>query len=296
MMKVRKAIIPIAGLGTRFLPLSKIVPKEFWPLVDRPILQYIIEEAITSGIKEIIFVVKPEQTEILDYFKKYFRKNPELENNLKRRRKYDLLEELKKIENISKKISFLQVFQKKPLGDGHAILMAEKLVKKEPCAVLFGDDVVLAKTPCLLQLIKVFEKYQKPVMALYRLPRKKLFSYGVVGAKKIGNRVFEIKKIIEKPESPKLAPSDLTVVGKRIITPEVFEYLKKSKTGKNGEINLTENLAQMVKEGKKIYGCEFDGKWLECGNKLAYLKSNFYLSLKSPQFGKDLKKFLKENK
>lgn len=296
MTKVKKAIIPIAGLGTRFLPLSKVLPKELWPLADKPVLQYIIEEAIASGIKEIIFVSKPGQTEAFDYFKKYFQKNYELENALKRKKKYHLLKELEKIEDISKKISFSQVFQKKPLGDGHAILMAEKLVKKEPCAVLFGDDVVFAKTPCLLQLVKVFEKYQKPIMALCRLPKEKLFSYGVVGGKKIGNRIFEIEKIVEKPESPELAPSNLTIVGKRIITPEVFEYLKKSGTGKNSEINLTETLAKMVKEGKKVYGCEFDGKWLECGNKLAYLKSNFYLSLKSPQFGKDLKAFVKNIK
>jgi len=292
---VKKAIIPIAGLGTRFLPLSKVLPKELWPLVDKPVIQYIVEEAAISGIKEIIFVNRRGENSVLDYFKKYFQKNPELENFLRRKNKNHILAELKRVEEISKKISFSQVLQEKPLGDGNAILQAEKLVGKEPCAILFGDDVVESKIPCLLQLIKVFNKYRAPVMALCRLPPEKLPFYGEVGAKEIGERLFRINKIVEKPKSPKLAPSNLTIVGKRIITSEVFEYLKRAPKNGTGEINLTESLAEMVKEGKEVYGYEFEGEWLECGNKLAYLKSNFYLSLKHPQFGNELKKFIRKN-
>jgi len=293
MTQIRKAIIPIAGLGTRFLTLSKVFPKALWPLVDKPVIQYIVEEAVNSGIKEIIFVIRPERKEVLDYFKKYLKRTPELEEVLKMQKKNHLLAELKNLEKITKKISFSYVLQEKPLGDGDAILRAERLVGKKPCAVLFGDDIVESKVPCLLQLIKIYEKYQKPVMALYRLPRKKLSSYGVVGGRKIKNRLFKIEKIIEKPVSLKETPSNLAIIGKRIITPEVFDYLEKNSPNLPGEINLTRTMTQMVKEGKEIYGWEIEGKWLECGNKLAYLKSNLYLSLKHPQFGKELKKFLK---
>jgi len=285
---VKKAIIPVAGLGTRFLPLSKSVPKELWPLVDKPIIQYIIEEAISSGIEEIIFVSRPGERKILDYFKKEL--NPK--NALKSKYKNHFIEELENLEKISKKISFSQVIQKRPLGDGQAILMAENLVKREPCAVLFDDDVVDAETPCLKQLIKVFEKYQKPVMALYKVPKPSFQFYGMVGGKKVEKRVYRIDKMIEKP-SIKDSPSNLAIVGKRIITPDVFNYLRKSSPSKRGEIGLTETLFEMVRDGKEVYGYEFEGKWLECGNKLAYLKSNFYLSLKHPHFGKELRKFLR---
>ena len=292
MAQVKKAIIPIAGLGTRFLPLSKVIPKELFPLVDKPALQYIVEEAAAAGIKEIIFINQPRRKEVLNYFKRYFEKNPELENFLKARKKNHILEELKRVENLSKKISFSQVFQKTPLGDGHAVLQAEKLVKGEPCAVLFGDDVVESKTPCLLQLINVFNKYKKPIIALYRISQEKIPFYGIVRVKKIAKNLFKIIEIIEKP-SIKEAPSNLAIVGKYIITPEVFDILKNANCEMKGEIKLVGGLNEMVKKGKIVYGYEFEGKWLECGNKLGWLQSHLYLSLKHPQFGKELKKFLR---
>jgi len=291
---IKKAIIPIAGLGTRFLPLSKVLPKELWPLVDKPVIQYIIEEAQASGIKEIIFVNRPEKKEIPKYFKKYLKKTPELEALLKMRKKKHLLNELKNLEKITKNISFSYVFQKKPLGDGNAILQAKSLVGKEPFAVLWADDVVESKIPCLLQLIKVFEKYKGQVMALYKIPRESFQFYGMVGGKKVSNRIYQIKKIVEKPAQIKKSPSNLAIVGKYIFTPEVFEWLKKNSLNKNKELITDEVLGKAIINGKEVYGCEFEGKWLECGNKLAYLKSNFYLSLKHPQFGKELKIFLKE--
>lgn len=292
-MEVKKAIIPIAGLGTRFLPLSKIFPKELWPLVDIPTLQYIIEEAYASGIEEIIFVNRPEKKMILDYFKKYFKREPKLEEILKKRKRNRLLRELKKLKKISKKISFSQVFQKEPLGASHAILQAERLIKNEPCAALYNDDIVESKIPCLLQLIKIFQKYQKPVIALYRIPKESFQFYGMVEAEKIGKRLYKIKRVVEKPSIVE-APSNLAVVGKHIITPKVFNHLKKTSFDLKTDITLSTSLSEMAEAGENIYGYEFEGKWLECGNKLAYLKSNLYLSLKHPQFGEELKKYLKE--
>ncbi len=293
MSTVKKAIIPIAGLGTRFLPLSKIVAKEFFPLVDKPVLQYIVDELTASGITEIIFVNRPGRKAVLNYFKKYFDKSPEIEKILKIRQKKSLLEELKKLEKISKKISLSQIIQEKPLGDGNALLKAEKSLGKKPAAVLWADDVIESKTPCILQLIKAFEKYKKPVVGLYRIPKESFQFYGMVGVKKIANRVYKIEKIIEKPKTIKEAPSDLALVGRYVLTPQVFAWLKKAKLNKNRELITNEVLADKIKEGEEVYGYEFEGKWLECGNKLAYLKSNFYLSLKNPQFGPALKKYLK---
>lgn len=290
MPEIKKAIIPIAGLGTRFLPLSKVVPKEFWPLVDKPVLQYIVEEVRNSGIGEIVFVIPPEKKFVLDYFKK----SKKLEKILKEKKRNYLLPEIQDLQNLFKNISFSYVFQKKPLGDGHAVSLAKKKVGEEPCAVLFADDVVDSRTPSIFQLMQVFKTCQKPVIALYRLPKEKLSSYGVVTVEKIAERIYKIKEIIEKP-SLDVAPSDLVIVGKYIFTPEVFSYLGKAKPSEKKEILLAEVLKKMIKDGKIIYGYEIEGKWLECGNKLDWLKSHFYLSLKHPELGPKLKKFLRDS-
>ena len=295
MVKIKKAIIPIAGLGTRFLPLSKVLPKELWPLADKPVIQYIIEELLASGIEKIIFINRPDKKETETYFSEYFKKCPELEEVLKSRNKKMLLKELENIKNISKKISFSTIYQKKPLGDGNALLQAKKSVGNKPCAVSWADDIVENETPCMLQLINVFKKIKKPVIALARIPKESFSLYGMIGGKKVGNRTYKIKRIVEKPEI-KDSPSNLAFVGKLVLTPKVFEWLKKAPLNKNNETILAEVLNEAMKNGEEIYGYEFDGKWLECGNKLAYLKSNFYLSLKNPQFGKDLKEFLRKNK
>lgn len=288
-MEIKKAIIPLAGLGTRFLPLSKVVSKELWPLVDVPIIQYIIEEAKNSGIQEIIFVLSPENKKVLDYLKP----SPKIEKILKERKKENILAEVKKLEEFLKDISFSYVLQKKPLGDGHALLQAAKLVGDEPVACMFGDDVIDSKTPGILQLANIFKTCQKPVVALYRLPKEKIPAYGVVGVEKIANRLYKIKKIIEKP-SLKEAPSDLAIVGRYILTPEVFDYLKKASPTKKGEIILAEVVNnEMLKDGKVIYGYEFEGNWLECGDKVRWLKSNLYFSLKHPKYGPELREYLK---
>lgn len=289
MAEIKKAIIPIAGLGTRFLPLSKIVPKELWPLVDKPVLQYIVEEAKNSGIEEIIFVISPEKKFILDYFQKPHK----LEKILKEKKRSYLLPELKGLQELSKNISFSYVLQRKPLGDGHAVLLAKKKIGRESCAILFADDVVDSRTPCLSQLMNVFKTCQKPVVALYRPPKEKLPAYGVVKTEKIASRLYKIKEIVEKPSLEKL-PSDLAIVGKYIITPEVFDYLKMMPFSQKGEILFADALFEMIKNGKIVYGYEIEGKWLECGNKLDWLKSNLYLSLKHPEIGPKLKQYLKQ--
>ena len=289
MTGIMKAIIPIAGLGTRFLPLSKVLPKELWPLVDKPVIQYIIEEVKNSGIEKIIFITSPEKKIVLEYFKK----SKKLEKIIKERKRNHLLQEIKSIEDLAENISFSSILQKKPLGDGHAILLAKSSIGEEPCAVLFADDIVDSKIPCLFQLLQVFKTSQKPVIALSRVSKEKLPFYGTVSVEKIANRLYKIKEIVEKP-SPGKAPSDLAIVGKYIITPEVFDYLKKAQPSRTGEIWFADALDRMVKDGKIVYGYEFEGKWLECGNKLGWLESNLYLSLKHSEFGPKLKESFKE--
>lgn len=289
MKDVKKAIIPVAGLGTRFLPLSKVVPKELWPLADVPVIQKIITEAVQSGIDQIVFVVSPDNKCILDYLKP----SAKIEKTLKSRGKKDVLEELKKFQENFKKVSFSSVVQKEALGDGHAILQAKKKIGQGPVASLFADDVVDSKTPCLEQLLKVFKTCQKPVMALHSVGKEKVSAYGSVEVEKIASRLFKIKNIKEKPK-PEEAPSDLVMVGKSILTSEVFDYLKSAKPSKKGEIILSEVLGQMIQEGRLIYGYKFEGRWLECGDKLKWLKSNLYFSLNHSRYGPELRKFLKE--
>ena len=290
-MSIKKAIIPIAGLGTRFLPLSKVLTKEFWPLADLPVIEYIVREAVSSGAKKIIFVVKPGDRKILNYFKK----DIWLEKKLKIRKKKDSLKSLENLEKFSKKITFSFTSQKIPLGDGHAVLQAKSYIKKDACFVLFGDDVVYSKKPCSSQLAQIFNKYKKPVIALCRLPKEKISSYGIVKVKKIAHRLYEIKEIVEKPLINK-APSNLAVVGKYVINSDVFNFLENTPCQAKGEIRLAGAFEEMIKKGMTVYGYEFEGKWLECGNKTTYLKSNFYLSLKNPQFSKELKKMIKQEK
>lgn len=293
---IKKAILPIAGLGTRFLPLSKVLPKELWPLVDKPILQYIVKEIKDSGIFQIIFVISSKKRAIFDSFKKhYFKRAPKLEKRLKEKKKTTSLQELKDLQELYQDLSFSFVTQKEPLGDGHAIFQAKNLVKGEPVAVSFGDDIVDSDVPCLLQLIKIFKTAQKPVIALYRVPKEKIPSYGIVKVERIASRLYKIKKIVEKPDISE-APSDLAIVGKYVLTPEVFDYLKKAKPSKRGEIILADVFEEMIKDGKIIYGYQFKGNWLECGDKLGWLKCHFYLSLKNPQFGPKLKEYLKKIK
>lgn len=287
-MEIKKVIIPVAGLGTRFLPLSRVLSKEFFPLADKPIIQHIVEEVKKSGIKEIVFVVSPRQKTVLNYFKK----DEDLEKILVKRKKEKLLKELKEFNDIFEDISFSFVVQKDPLGDGHAILQAAKSIKNEAVANSFGDDVFDSEEPALLQLINIFQTCNAPVIGLKRLPKDKIPAYGSVVVEKIASNLYKIKKIIEKPE-PGEIKSDLVTVGRHVLTPEVFEYLKKAKPSKKGEIILAEVLDQMLSDGKTIYGYEIKGEWLECGDKLKWIKSFFYIALKDARYKDELKEYIK---
>ncbi len=290
-MEIKKAIIPVAGLGTRFLPLSKVIPKEFFPLVDKPAIQYIIDEVKKSGITEIIFIISPRQKTLLSYFKK----DPELEKILAKRKKEAILRDLRDFEAIFDGITFSFAVQKKPVGDGHAILQAEKFVKGDSVANSFSDDIIDSDIPALKQLSDIFQTCNAPVLGLKQVPREKVPAYGMVVADKIANRLYKIKKIVEKPELSQVT-TNLVVVGKHILTPEVFEYLKKAKPSKKGEIILAEVLDKMLQDGKTIYGYELKGEWLECGDKQKWLKSFLYFALKDPRFGKELKEYFKNLK
>jgi UTP--glucose-1-phosphate uridylyltransferase len=287
-LEIKKAIIPIAGLGTRFLPLSLAVSKEFFPLVDKPIIQYIIEEVKNSGINEIIFVVSPKQKMILNYLKT----SPELEKTLIKRKKDAILKELQDFEAMFADMKFSYVTQKNPMGDGHSILQAAKVAGPGPVAVSFGDDVVDGEVPALAQLITIFKTCNAPVIALKSLPKDKIPAYGNVAVEKIANNLYKIKKIIEKPE-PSQIQSNLVTVGKFVLTGDVFDYLKAAKPGEKGEIILAEVLQTMLNEGKTIYGYELKGEWLECGDKQKWLKSFLYMALKDARFGKEVREYLK---
>lgn len=287
-MEVKKAIIPLGGLGTRFLPLSLAVPKEFFPLADKPVIQYIVEEVKKSGIKEIIFVLSPRQKTVLNYFKEY----PDIEKVLIKRKKEKALAELKEFSEFFKDLRFSFVVQKEPLGDGHAILQAAKFIKNEPVANSFGDDVIDGDEPALSQLIEIFKTCNVPVLALKKAPKDEISAYGSVAVEKIASRLYKIKKIIEKPELSEIQ-SEFVTVGKHVLTPDVFDYLKKAKPSKKGEIILAEVLGKMLDDGKVIYGYEIKGEWLECGDKQKWIKSFLYFALKDPKFKNELKQYLK---
>jgi len=285
-MHIRKAIIPVAGMGTRFLPATKAQPKEMLAVVDKPIIQYIVEEAVESGIEEIIFVTSVGKRAIEDHFDRNF----ELEYRLEQKKKKAELDTIKKIGKLAK---FAFVRQNKPLGDGHAVLSALPFIDvHEPVAVLFGDDIIDGKVPALKQLIDVYEKYGDPVVALHQVPKKMVPSFGVIGGKKVEDRVWEVDRFVEKPPLAQ-APSDLVVIGRYVITPNVMQLLQKTKPGKDGEIRLAGAFEDLLKKNKALYGCVFDGTWYNCGNKFGFLKAQIELGLKHPETANELKAFLK---
>jgi len=284
-MQIRKAIIPVAGMGTRFLPATKAQPKEMLAVVDKPIIQYIVEEAVASGIEEIIFVTAIGKRAIEDHFDRSF----ELEYRLEQKGKEG---ERKSISKIGKMAKFAFVRQAKPLGDGHAILSALPFIDRhEPVAILFGDDIIDAKIPALRQLIDVYEKYEEPVMALNAVPKELVSNFGVIGGKEKNDHVWEIDRFVEKPKAQK-APSNLIVIGRYIITPPIYDLLETQKPGKDGEIRLANAFESYLKNGRSLYGCEFEGTWYNCGNKFGFIKAQIELGLKHPETGPELKKYL----
>jgi len=281
---ITKVIIPVAGLGTRFLPATKAQPKEMLPLIDKPVIQYLVEEAVNSGIKDVIFVTGRGKRAIEDHFDYA----PELESSLLRKNKKNIFKEVRAISEMA---NFFYVRQKMPRGDGDAVICASHLTNNEPAAVLFGDDVVFSRTPCLWQMIKVFEKYGDCVIALDEVPKQEVRHYGAVKAVKISERIYEIKDIVEKPE-PSKTPSNLIIVGKYILTPEFFRELKKIKPSKTKELRIADGLKNLLKK-RPVYGLRFEGKRYDCGNKLGYLQATVDFALKHPEVKKGFKKYLK---
>lgn len=275
--KIRKAILPVAGLGTRFLPATKAQPKEMLPLVDKPIIQYLVEEAVASGVREIIFVTGRGKRAIEDHFDSVF----ELEHHLSRNNKEAYLETVRKITHLA---DFAYVRQSYPLGDGHAILQAKNLIGDEPCLVLFGDDIIQGEVPAAKQLMGIFDKYRDPVIALQKVPKSQIGRYGAVKAVKVAERTYQINDIIEKPD-PFRAPSNLAIVGKYILTPEVFDLLARINPDSRGEIRLADALVALIKQ-RSVYGYETEGRRYDCGDKLGFLEATVDFGLKHPEIGR----------
>ncbi|WP_226536067.1 UTP--glucose-1-phosphate uridylyltransferase GalU [Fictibacillus halophilus] len=284
-MKVRKAIIPAAGLGTRFLPATKAMPKEMLPIVDKPTIQYIVEEAIASGIEDIIIVTGKGKRAIEDHFDHAF----ELEQNLFEKGKVELL---KQVQHTSKMADIHYIRQKEPKGLGHAIWCARKFIGNEPFAVLLGDDIVQADKPCLLQLMEEFETEQKSIIGVQEVPFSETNRYGIVDPCNEQERKILIRSLVEKPVSN--PPSNIAIMGRYILTPEVFNYLEKQKTGAGGEIQLTDAL-QELNNIQKMYAYKFEGKRYDVGEKLGFLTTNIEVALNDPNLRKPLLDFL-ENK
>jgi UTP--glucose-1-phosphate uridylyltransferase len=284
MPKIRKAVFPAAGFGTRFLPVTKSQPKEMLPIVDKPVIQYLVEEAVASGITEIIIVTGRGKRSIEDHFDFSF----ELEHTLVEKGKHSLLKEVRDIAKLAK---FVYVRQPMPLGDGHAILCAREVVGDEPFAVLFGDDIVDHKVPAIKQLMNVYDKTGCSVIALQQVNKKESESYGMIKPKWSKGRLHEIEKLVEKPK-PSVAPSNLAIIGKYVVTPEIIEALEKAKPSHSGEIRLIDGFMQLQKR-QKIYGYEVEGKRYDTGTKLGLLTAGIDFGLKRKDLGPDLRKYLK---
>jgi UTP--glucose-1-phosphate uridylyltransferase len=288
MMRVRKAVFPAAGLGTRFLPATKAQPKEMLPLVDKPIIQYGVEEAMHSGCDQIIIITGRGKQAIEDHFDVSY----ELEKMLEERGKTDLL---KIVRDISDMIHVSYVRQKEALGLGHAVLMARELVGNEPFAVLLADDVIDADPPCLKQMMQVFEQTQCSVLAAQVIEGEAISSYGVLKVKpadgRFGGRLYEIVDMVEKPKQAE-APSNIAVIGRYILTPAVFETLSQIQVGVGGELQLTDGLCALLKK-EKMYGYVFEGTRHDTGDKLGFLKATVEFALKRPDLGEPLRQYLK---
>lgn len=283
-MKIRKAVFPVAGLGTRFLPATKASPKEMLPLVDKPLIQYVIEEAIAAGIKEVVMITGRGKNAIEDHFDISF----ELEHVLKGKNQNGLLEEIHRISNL---VDFCYIRQKEPLGLGHAILRAKEIIGDEPFAVLLGDDIIYSDIPAIKQLIDIYEKYQSPIIAVEEVEKKYIFNYGVIEHKEVADSVYQISNLVEKP-LPDKAPSNLAIIGRYILTPEIFDILEKTKPGRGGEIQLTDGLNDMLRH-QAIYGYKFEGKRYDAGNKLGFLKATVEFALRRPDLGEEFRNYLK---
>lgn len=286
-MKIRKAIIPAAGFGTRFLPATKSLPKEMLSVIDKPLILYSVEEAVQSGIESIGIITSRGKSCMEDYFDK----SPELEQFLEEKGKLDLLKEIRRISDLAE---FYYIRQKEALGLGHAVLTGEKFIGQEPFAVLLPDDILDGMTPCTKQLIEAYEEYQSSAIVLGRTDKEGTKKYGIVKSKQVTERVFQIEDLIEKP-GPEKAFSDLASLGRYMFTPEIFEGLKRAKPDHRGEIQLPDGIKYLL-EKQKVYGVLFDGDRYDCGDKMGFLEATFSLALKRPEFKDRLKTYLSSMK
>jgi UTP--glucose-1-phosphate uridylyltransferase len=287
-MKIRKAIIPAAGLGTRFLPATKSQPKEMLPIVDKPCIQYLVEEAVASGIEEIIIITAEGKQSIEDYFDI----SPRLISHLEKKGKLKAIREMEKIEKMAK---FRYVRQHSPLGDGHAILCAKEFVKNEAFAVLFGDDIYDSKVPAIKQLIKEYERLGTPIIGLHKIDKKDSEKYGMAASKGKDGNSYKIKSLVEKPK-PSKAPSNMAIIGKYIVTPELMQDLEKAESAtKDSEIRLIDGMREFIKHSP-IHGYEISGERFDTGDKLGYLKAVTHFALKHKELSGEYLKFLKSIK
>ena len=282
-MKVRKAIIPAAGLGTRFLPATKAQPKEMLPIVDKPTIQYIIEEAVASGIEEILIITGRNKKCIEDHFDK----SVELEMELEKNHKDELLD---LVRGISDMVDIHYIRQKEPRGLGHAILCAKAFVGNEPFAVLLGDDVVDSEVPCLKQLMDCYKEYKTSILGVQTVAKENVDKYGIVDGIHIEDRVYKVKNLVEKP-SVEDAPSNVAILGRYIITPQIFDILSETKPGKGGEIQLTDALQTLI-ENEAMYAYNFEGRRYDVGDKLGFLQATVEFALKRPELREPFMQYL----
>jgi UTP--glucose-1-phosphate uridylyltransferase len=284
MMKVKKAIIPAAGMGTRFLPATKAMPKEMLPIVDRPTIEYIVEEAILSGIEDIIIVTGKGKRAIEDHFDRNF----ELEQNLKEKGKLALLEKVNKSSNVN--IHYIR--QKEPKGLGHAIWCARKFIGNEPFAVLLGDDIVKADTPCIKQLMNQFEVVNNSVIGVQQVSYEETNRYGIIDPIRNDGRVYEVKQFVEKPELG-TAPSDLAIMGRYVLTPEIFDYLEEQEVGAGGEIQLTDAI-QKLNTIQPVFAYNFEGKRYDVGEQLGFILTTIEFALQNNELAPQVQKMLEK--
>jgi UTP--glucose-1-phosphate uridylyltransferase len=285
--KITKAIFPVAGMGTRFLPATKSVPKEIMSLVDRPLIQYAIDEARAAGIKEFIFVTSRGKAALEDYFDHA----PQLEAELKRKGKNDLLDEVKNTNMDSGAIAYIR--QHKPLGLGHAVWCARRLVGNEPFAVILPDDIIAAEKPCLQQMVEAFAENPGCMVAAMEVPKDKVSAYGVLDVKEDHGSLVSVNGMVEKP-APGEEPSNLAVIGRYLLTPQIFKNLNAKQTGAGGEIQLTDAIAKEIDEDRPVYGYRFQGQRYDCGSKSGYLQATVSFALARPDLRDDLMNFLQE--
>jgi UTP--glucose-1-phosphate uridylyltransferase len=281
--KIRKGVIPAAGLGTRFLPATKAVPKELLPIVDKPTIQYIVEEAVASGIEEVVLITARGKGSIEDHFDI----SVELEETLRKQKKDALL---RMVRDISEMARVVAIRQKEPKGLGHAVLCAREAVGEEPFAVLLGDDIVDADPPCLAQMIEVSRQRGGGVIALQRVPEQEAHLYGIIQGEEVGERVYKISELVEKPP-PGQAPSNLAVIGRYVLPPEIFPILENTPPGRGGEIQLTDALQELARR-MPLYGYEFMGDRYDAGDKVGYLQANLAFALKRPEMAEKLREFI----